>query len=91
VWALEQRFYCTEQSPGCGPVVLHAYDALNIATEIWNSSQGTGNAAGNAVKFTVPTIANGKVFVGTRGNNTGGVDSSTTVPGELDIYGLLPN
>jgi len=64
---------------------------LNIATEIWNSSQGTGNAAGNAVKFTVPTIANGKVFVGTRGNNTGGVDSSTTVPGELDIYGLLPN
>ena len=91
VWALDNGQYCTNQSHGCGPAVLHAYDATNLATELWNSSQGTGNAAGNAVKFTVPTIANGKVYVGTRGNNTGGVTSSTTVPGELDVYGLLPH
>jgi hypothetical protein len=91
VWALESSQYCTTQSPGCGPAVLHAYDGTNLATELWNSSQGTGNAAGNAVKFTVPTVANGKVYVGTRGNNTGGVTSSTTVPGELDVYGLLPH
>ena len=91
VWALDSSQYCTNQSPGCGPAVLHAYDATNLATELWNSSQGTGNAAGNAVKFTVPTVANGKVYVGTRGNNTGGVTSSTTVPGELDAYGLLPH
>lgn len=91
VWALDQTTYCTEQSVGCGPVVLHAYDATNIATELWNSSLGTGNAAGNAVKFTVPTVADGKVFVGTRGNNAGGLDSSTSIPGELEIYGLLPN
>jgi hypothetical protein len=91
VWALDQTNYCTEGAPACGQVILHAYDATNIATELWNSTQGSGNAAGNAVKFTVPTVANGKVFVGTRGNNSGNVDSSTSTPGELDIYGLLPN
>jgi hypothetical protein len=90
VWALDNSQYCTPQSLGCGPAVLHAYDATNLATEFWNSSQIAGDTAGNAVKFTVPTVANGKVYVGTRGNNTGGSDSSTSVPGELDVYGLAP-
>jgi len=86
VWALDNSQYCTPQSPGCGPTVLHAYDALNLSTELWNSSQAAGNRdqAGDAVKFTLPTVANGKVYVGTRGNNS-------TVPGELEVYGLLPN
>lgn len=91
VWALDDSQYCTPQSPGCGPAILYAYDAGNLANELWSSAQGTGNSAGNAVKFTVPTVANGKVYVGTRGNNTGGPDSSTSIPGELDVYGLLPN
>jgi hypothetical protein len=87
VWALDNSKYCTKQSPGCAAAVLHAYDATNLATELWNSTQGTGNAPGYAVKFTVPTVVNGKVYVGTRGNNNG---TSGTISGELDVYGLLP-
>ncbi len=90
-WALDNSNYCTPSSRGCGPAVLHAYDATNLGSELWNSSKASGNAAGNAVKFAVPTIANGKVYVGTRGNNAGGVFGSTTVSGELDVYGLKPN
>ena len=89
IWAMNNNAYCTQQSSSCGPTVLHAYDATNVATELWNSSQTAGDAAGNAVKFTVPTVANGKVYVGTRGNDTG--NGGTTVPGEVDVYGLKPN
>ena len=91
VWTLDNSRYCTNQSPGCGPAVLHAHDAANLANEIWNSSMVSSDTAGNAVKFTVPTVANGKVYIGTRGNNTGGVFGSTTVSGELNVYGFKPN
>jgi hypothetical protein len=91
VWALNNTNYCTPQSPACGPAVLHAYDATNLASELWNSGMVAADAAGNAVKFTVPTVANGKVYVGTRGNNTGGVYGSTTISGELEVYGLKAN
>ena len=92
MWALDTNRYCTPGSSLCGPAILHAYDATNMATELWNSTLAPAgaDAAGNAVKFAVPTIANGKVYVGTRGNNTGGVFGSTSVSGELDIYGLKP-
>ena len=59
-----------------GPAILRAYDAKNIGTVLYDSTQaGSRDTAGLALKFTVPTIADGKVFVGTQN--------------ELDIYGLL--
>jgi hypothetical protein len=51
VWAYERNN---------GQAILHAYDATNLQTELFNS--GT---IGGAIKFAVPTVCNGKVFVGT--------------------------
>ena len=74
VWAIDATAYGT---PCCsnGPAILHAYDATNLASELWNSSQAAASRdkAGNSVKFTVPTIANGKVYIG-----------------EITVFGLLP-
>jgi hypothetical protein len=94
VWAISSNSFgvnLSNPTRAAGPAVLHAYPATGLATELWNSSQAAGgrDTAGNAVKFIVPTVANGKVYIGTRGNDT--TTGSGTVFGEIDVYGLLPN
>jgi hypothetical protein len=57
--------------------VLHANLASNVGTELYNSNQaGSRDLPGTSIKFAVPTVANGKVFVGTTS--------------KLTVYGLLP-
>jgi hypothetical protein len=74
MWALRVGAYI--QKPP-GPAVLQAYDAANITRILYTSSQaGTRDQAGPAVKYSIPTAANGKVYVGTQN--------------QLDVYGLLP-
>lgn len=47
------------------PATLAAYNATNLASEIYNSTQaGSRDSLTNGTKFAVPTIANGKVYVG---------------------------
>jgi len=59
------------------PAILRAYDARNLAHELYNSEENfVRDDPGAAGKFTVPTIVNGKVYFTTRNR--------------LVVYGLLP-
>jgi hypothetical protein len=73
VWGLDPSAYSTN-----GPAVLRAFDAVSLGDPLYDSSQTSGrDNPGGAVQFAVPTIANGKVYVGTASM--------------LSVYGLLNN
>jgi hypothetical protein len=62
------------QSAGAG--VLQAFDALDVTHELWSSDTSPNDVLGSVAKFAPPTVANGRVFVGTASN-------------QLVVYGLV--
>jgi hypothetical protein len=76
LWLIDTSGALTAPPAPNGPAILRAFDPNIVSTEIYNSGMAPSrDTAGLAVKFTVPTVANGKVYVGTQT--------------ELDVYGLL--
>jgi hypothetical protein len=80
VWAVENnpinRSSARGVRPGQNPAALHAYDATNLAKELYNSGQTKGrDQFGIGNRFIVPVVVNGKVFVGT--------------PNGVAVFGLL--
>src|SRR5579883_2171869 len=58
--------------------ILQAFDASNVSHELWDSKQDVArDDLGTYAKFNAPTVADGKVYVG-------------TFSGYLAVYGLLP-
>jgi len=72
LWAID-----SSQWQSSDPAVLYAFDATNLKNMLYNSNLFSADNPGPAVKFTVPTVANGLVYVGTQT--------------ELNVFGLFPH
>jgi hypothetical protein len=73
LWEIESTNQLT-----AGPAILHAYNALDVSKQLYSSlMSGSRDMAGPAVKFVVPSVVDGHVYVGTAN--------------ELEVYGLLGN
>ena len=71
--------WATTQEPTSKAGILHAYDAENIASELWNSLMVPGrDGYGTLANYVPPLITNGKVYV------------ASFYPGAIDAFGLLP-
>jgi len=71
LWAIRSDGYGNN-----GAAVLYAFDAADVSKLLYSSNQnGLRDSAGPAVKFTVPLVIDGQVFVGAQN--------------EVDVYGEL--
>ena len=77
LWAVQNGGYSSGKA-----AVIWAYDATNLANVLWNSSINTGDNPGLAIKYAIPVVANGKLYV---------AESAPTdrTLGQLNVYGLL--
>ncbi|HLX60752.1 MAG TPA: MBG domain-containing protein [Planctomycetota bacterium] len=59
--------WAIENNDGASNNVFHAFDATNLATELWNSNQNSARDSfgGTVGKWQFPTIVNGKAYIGT--------------------------
>ena len=74
VWAASSKNW---NEPPHKPAVLYAFDAADVSRELFNTEQNSQrDRPGVALRFAIPTIVNGKVYLGSKG--------------QVDVYGLLP-
>jgi hypothetical protein len=88
VWLLDTDGYVANQA-----AVLHAYNADDLTDELYNSGQaGPRDTLARAVKFTLPIVADGRVYVGTqsavavfglRGSTQAGLSATSTGTGQV--------
>ena len=73
VWTLSSKHW---NEPDQRPAVLRAFDATNVAHELYSSEQNSArDRAGIGLRFNIPMVVDGRVYVGAKG--------------ELDVYGLI--
>lgn len=71
VWSVRTDNYASE-----GRAILYAHEASDVANLLYSSESNVArDNPGNSVKFVVPTVVNGKVYVGTES--------------QLSVFGLL--
>ena len=76
LWATVAASGDAENNPPV-PGTLHAFDAVNVSNELWNSTMNASrDSFGRFAKFVPPLVANGKVYVATWSN-------------QVAVYGLL--
>lgn len=75
LWAVKSKRTSAGLSASEGAGALVAFDANDVTKVLYSSDEASSDALGNATKFAPPTIANGKVFIGTSSN-------------QLVVYGL---
>jgi len=73
VWTLSSKHWDEPDRP---PAVLRAFDATNVAHELYSSEENSArDRAGIGLRFNIPMVVDGRVYVGAKG--------------EVDVYGLL--
>jgi hypothetical protein len=75
LWAVRGKRTSPGLAASTGAGTLLAFDATDITRQLYSSDENPADMLGEATKFAPPTIANGRVFVGTSSN-------------ELVVYGL---